>query len=116
MPGDGALGPNLRGGDSVNRFPVVEDQFDFIFDGSDFEVPYGNQGLGTGRMPGFGLLLSADQIHAIVNYERGIDADTRTGATVGDTTGTSAQDTSEDLPADTTKAENEQQQIDEQDD
>jgi mono/diheme cytochrome c family protein len=33
-------------------------------------VKYGVQGQGSGRMPGFGSLLTDDQIQEIVNYVR----------------------------------------------
>ncbi len=40
--------------------------------GSEFQKQYGNLGLGSGRMPGFGSILSAEQISKIVIYERGL--------------------------------------------
>ncbi len=118
LPGDGALGPNLRGGAELSRFPGgAADNIEFIAEGSDFEVPYGNQGIGTGRMPGFGQMLSEGQIAAIVAYIRNsISSDNRTGTIVGDTSGTSAQDVDEDVPGNTSTADITTQQIDEGDD
>jgi len=43
---------------------------DFIKAGSKYGVKYGLQGQGSGRMPGFGSLLTDEQIQAIVNYVR----------------------------------------------
>jgi mono/diheme cytochrome c family protein len=40
--------------------------------GSEDEKSYGARGVGTGRMPGFGEMLTAEQIKAIVDYERGL--------------------------------------------
>lgn len=86
--GGGAFGPNLRGGVTVRQFPRVEDHLDFlaaiddvdkgllegeqVARGTRFEVQYGLRGIGSGRMPGFGLMLTAEQIKAIVEYERGL--------------------------------------------
>lgn len=86
--GGGAFGPNLRGGVTTRQFPREEDHLDFlaaiddvdkgllegqqVARGSQFEVQYGLRGIGSGRMPGFGLMLTAEQIRAIVEYERGL--------------------------------------------
>ena len=40
------------------------------FCSSKYGVKYGLQGQGSGRMPGFGSLLTDEQIQAIVNYVR----------------------------------------------
>ena len=40
--------------------------------GSDFEVQYGVRGIGSGRMPGFGQMLTDEMIEAIVDYERSL--------------------------------------------
>ena len=45
---------------------------EFVTTGSDFQKTYGSQGIGSGRMPGFGQELSARQIDEIVIYERGL--------------------------------------------
>ena len=55
--GNGALGPSLRGDVSTTRFPgpVVgfDQQVEFVCTGSEHGVRYGQNGQGTGRMPGF---------------------------------------------------------------
>jgi mono/diheme cytochrome c family protein len=56
--------PPLSGG--------VAKHVDFVTIGSDFQKPYGSQGIGSGRMPGFGQELSARQIDEIVIYERSL--------------------------------------------
>jgi len=40
--------------------------------GTDNAVKYGVNGIGTGRMPGFGQVLSATDIELIVKYERSL--------------------------------------------
>ena len=45
---------------------------DFIKNGSDVGQRYGKQGQGSGRMPGFGSLLTDEQIKAIVEYVRSL--------------------------------------------
>ncbi len=52
------------------QFDVVEDHVKFIVTGTDIAAPYGVNGIGTGRMPGFGTSLSADDIRLIALYER----------------------------------------------
>ena len=42
----------------------------FISLGSDLNKPYGNNGVGNGKMPGFAGMLTKEQIAAIVQYER----------------------------------------------
>lgn len=70
--GGGALGPNLTGGSTVRQFPEAEAHTEFITAGSENGKRYGQQGQGSGRMPGFGQLLTDEQIRAIVDYERGL--------------------------------------------
>ena len=45
---------------------------DFIKNGSELGAKYGTQGQGTGRMPGFGRMLTDEQIEAIVDYVRSL--------------------------------------------
>jgi mono/diheme cytochrome c family protein len=66
------MGPNLTNGDEARQFPNVEDQVAFVKTGSDTGKKYGSQGQGSGKMPGFGTLLTDEQIRAIVAYERGL--------------------------------------------
>ena len=76
MGGGGAFGPNLTGSVELRQFPAlgggVAKHVEFVTTGSDFQKTYGTQGIGSGRMPGFGQLLSARQIDEIVLYERGL--------------------------------------------
>jgi len=76
MGGGGAFGPNLTGGVELRQFaPLaggVAKHVEFVTTGSDFQKPYGSQGIGSGRMPGFGQELSARQIDEIVIYERSL--------------------------------------------
>jgi mono/diheme cytochrome c family protein len=69
-PGSGAFGFNLTGGSELLQFPDITKHVEFITLGSENQKPYGARGVGTGRMPGFGQLLSEAQIRAIVDYER----------------------------------------------
>ena len=74
-PGGGAFGPNLRDGLTVRQFPNVEDHDEFIREGSEYGKSYGRRGIGgkeSGGMPGFGQMLSDEQIEAIVEYERSL--------------------------------------------
>jgi mono/diheme cytochrome c family protein len=72
--GNGALGPNLT---------AVRDQFpggaagfglqvDFVSEGSVKGQAYGAHGQGSGRMPGFGDMLTPEMIQAVVEYERNL--------------------------------------------
>ncbi|CAB4885503.1 unannotated protein [freshwater metagenome] len=70
--GQGALGPNFTGGASNSHFPSEADQIDFIKKGSELGKKYGLQGQGSGRMPGFGNMLTDEQIKAIVEYVRSL--------------------------------------------
>jgi mono/diheme cytochrome c family protein len=71
----GGIGFNLRGGDVMRRFGTDESggfdaQLDFVKQGSDPNKPYGILGLGSGKMPGFGQMLTANDVGRIVAYER----------------------------------------------
>jgi hypothetical protein len=72
VPGGGAFGLNRTGAVTVRLFPRIQDHVDFIAGGSEFQKPYGTRGIGSGRMPGFGHMLSRAQIGAIVEYERSL--------------------------------------------
>lgn len=72
LVGGGAFGPNLREGQTRRQFPDAQGQVDFITVGSEFGKLYGVNGQGSGRMPGFGQMLTEAQIQAIVEYERGL--------------------------------------------
>ena len=68
--GAGAFGWNLTGGATNAHFATEEEMIAFIKAGSVYGAKYGLQGQGSGRMPGFGDLLTDDQIREIVNYVR----------------------------------------------
>ena len=70
--GSGSWGPSLTDGRAEIQFPNDADQIDFIVSGSEFGVNYGLNGLGSGRMPAFGQLLSLEDIRLIVAYERSL--------------------------------------------
>jgi mono/diheme cytochrome c family protein len=67
-PGGGAFGPPLS--NVLNQFVVEQDHIDFVTNGKKFGEKYGSQGKASGRMPYFGQVLTAEQIKAIVAYER----------------------------------------------
>lgn len=68
----GAFGWNLTGGATNSHFPSEQDMINFIKAGSKNGVKYGVQGQGSGRMPGFGHLLTDEQIKAVVEYVRSL--------------------------------------------
>jgi mono/diheme cytochrome c family protein len=68
----GAFGWNLTGGATNSHFPNEQDMINFIKVGSKNGAKYGLQGQGSGRMPGFGHLLTDEQITAIVEYVRSL--------------------------------------------
>ncbi|HEX2850074.1 MAG TPA: c-type cytochrome [Acidimicrobiales bacterium] len=73
--GGGAFGPNLTNGDTLRQFPNVDDMIDFVSNGSEPYKAYGTRGIGHdagGGMPGFGRMLTPDQIKAVVTYVRGL--------------------------------------------
>jgi mono/diheme cytochrome c family protein len=88
--GGGTVGFNLRDGQSIRRFGSGEegfaDQVDFVTNGSEANKGYGNGGIGSGRMPGFGQMLPPEYIEMIVAYERGEDADGNPVPGLDDTT------------------------------
>lgn len=71
-PGSGAFGFNLTNGSTLLQFPDILKHVEFVTLGSVANKAYGARGVGTGRMPGFGQLLSEAQIRAIVEYERSL--------------------------------------------
>jgi hypothetical protein len=91
----GEFGPNLCDGDTVRQFPAEEDHAEFVANGSDDGIGYGQRGQGSGKMPGFstrpaedGLywinggeprdpgpgMLTFDQVEAIIAYERELES------------------------------------------
>jgi mono/diheme cytochrome c family protein len=72
VSGQGGLGPNLTGGRAGTVFPNEADMIAFIKNGSVLGAKYGIQGQGSGKMPGFGAMLTDEQIKAIVEYVRSL--------------------------------------------
>lgn len=72
VPGQGAFGWNLTGGSVNAHFTDDEQLVSFLKSGSEFGRLYGINGQGSGRMPGFGTLLTDDQIREIVEYVRSL--------------------------------------------
>lgn len=72
VPGAGRLGWSLIGGSTNAHFPLAEDMEEFIAEGSVVGAGYGVGGQGSGRMPGFGDVLTDEQIQALVEYVRSL--------------------------------------------
>jgi mono/diheme cytochrome c family protein len=72
VSGQGALGWNLTGGAANQHFPNESDLIAFIQNGSVYGAKYGTQGQGSGRMPGFGAMLTDEQLRAVVDYVRSL--------------------------------------------
>jgi mono/diheme cytochrome c family protein len=70
--GSGAIGPSLRDGRAAVQFPDIQSQVDFVIKGSENGKQYGINGIGRGWMPGFGAMLSRDDIMLIVQFERSL--------------------------------------------
>jgi len=68
--GSGAWGPSLLNNRAVIQFPSLQDHVAFVISGSEDSKRFGVNGLGSGRMPAFGLILSETQIELIALYER----------------------------------------------
>ena len=74
-PGSGRYGPALNDVSLKRLFPDIEDQIAFITSGAADNVAYGEFArLGNYGMPGFGRVLSQQEIRAISEYERSLDA------------------------------------------
>jgi mono/diheme cytochrome c family protein len=70
VPGGGALGPSLAGGSVIRQFPNPADQVEWVARTAEYGKLYGVRGLSEGVMPHFENELSAEQIQAVVDYER----------------------------------------------
>jgi len=71
-PGSGAMGPSLRTGRTEVQFPDIDDHYEFILGGSQNGQAYGVNGIGRGWMPEFGTVLSEEDLHLIVDFERSL--------------------------------------------
>ena len=69
--GSGALGPALWNGRANVQFSSADDMVNFIAVGSELGKPYGVNGQGRGYMPGFGQVLTQEDLELIVDYLRG---------------------------------------------
>ena len=58
--GSGGFGPALWEGRPNIQFLSAEDLIEFITDGSVAQAPYGVNGIGSGRMPAFGQILTGE--------------------------------------------------------
>ncbi len=72
VTGQGAYGWNLTAGSTNSHFTSEDQMVEFIKGGSEFGALYGINGQGSGRMPGFGAVLSDEQIRAVVEYVRSL--------------------------------------------
>jgi mono/diheme cytochrome c family protein len=70
VTGGGAYGPDLTGGATLRQFPTVKQQVEWVTETAVIGKQYGQRGISSGRMPHFGEMLTADQIEAVVAYER----------------------------------------------
>ena len=66
----GGLGPALRAGRVNIQFKQREDFIDFIIKGSVNGKAYGVNGVGGGKMPGFGAVLPQSDIELVIDYLR----------------------------------------------
>ena len=79
--GSGGFGPALWDGRPIVQFgQATEDSEDdllikWLVKGSENEEPYGINGFGSGRMPGFGSILAADDIELLAKYLRSSNLD-----------------------------------------
>lgn len=72
VPGQGAFGWNLTGGNTTAKFANSEAMKEFVANGSEDGAGYAPQTQGSGRMPGFGQLLTDEQLTAIIEYVRSL--------------------------------------------
>jgi mono/diheme cytochrome c family protein len=72
VPGQGAFGWNLTGGNTAAKFPSLEAMKEFVAAGSVNGAGYAPQSQGSGRMPGLGQLLTDQQLTAIIEYVRSL--------------------------------------------
>lgn len=82
--GAGGYGRPLSEASLTEQFPDPQAQADFIARGADQDVAYGERGLGNYGMPGFGNVLTDEEIMAIVEYERGLEQEPDVTGTAGD--------------------------------
>ncbi|MDH4308289.1 MAG: c-type cytochrome [Acidimicrobiia bacterium] len=71
--GAGGLGPALFEGRPAVQFLTDEDLADFLIAGAVPNQPYGVNGMGSGRMPGFGEVLSSEDLLDLAHWLRSGD-------------------------------------------
>ena len=71
--GSGGFGPALYEGRPAVQFLSDEDLKDFLIVGAVANQPYGVNGMGNGRMPGFGLVLSEEDLLDLSRWLRAGD-------------------------------------------
>jgi len=77
--GSGGFGPALWDGRPLVQFGEAPPEgseetdllVDFIINGSEAQTPYGLNGFGSGRMPGFGAILDQGDIELLARFLRG---------------------------------------------
>ena len=69
-PGSGGFGPALWDGRPAVQFLTEEDLVEFLITGAEVNVPYGVNGFGSGRMPGFGTTLSTEDLTNLARWLR----------------------------------------------
>ncbi|HSJ84148.1 MAG TPA: c-type cytochrome [Acidimicrobiia bacterium] len=86
--GSGGFGPALWDGRPTVQFGEADENpeedllIQFLVAGSDSEAPYGLNGFGSGRMPGFGPSLSLEDIELLARYLRSGNLDGKEGVDV----------------------------------
>jgi mono/diheme cytochrome c family protein len=70
VPGGGAFGPSLIAGSTLRQFPDPKSQVEWVEKTAELGKQYGVRGVSKGVMPHFGDMLTAEQIQAVVDYER----------------------------------------------
>ena len=68
--GSGGFGPALWDGRPNVQFLTAEDLVEFVTEGSVAQAPYGVNGIGSGRMPGFGQILTEEDLNLLATYLR----------------------------------------------
>lgn len=68
--GSGGFGPALWQGRPAIQFLGDEELAKFLLNGAEVNKPYGVNGFGSGRMPGFGKILSEDDLLALAMWLR----------------------------------------------
>ena len=75
VQGSGGFAPSLGAGVGLRQFPNEADMLKFVSEGVNFGQAYGLNGVmgnESGGMPHFGTLLNANEITAIIEYERSL--------------------------------------------